>query len=94
MKLRALALAACLVLATGAHGAESRYQAIVSVLNAQGEFDRNVIASTRDGVTLAECELRRETWLSEFGEGMESAVASMKAAGKHAAFSVECERME
>ena len=92
--MRALALVACLVMTTGAHGAESRYQAIVSVLDAQGGFERNVIASTRAGLSLVECELRRETWLAEFGAGLESAVAAMKAAGKHAAFSVDCERMK
>lgn len=87
------ATVSCLITA-GANCDEPKYVGVVNVIATTGKYERTYIAGTQAGVSLSECELRRDVWLKEVGSLMESATADLRREGKSSGFSTACERLD
>lgn len=68
------------------------YRAVFHFLDATGKAQSEVITSTAQGVSAAECDLKRQAWIAENGAGFDAIVADMAAKGVHVAYRVACER--
>lgn len=86
------ALLPLIVATPGRAAPEPLYVAAVDVLSADGKYARSYLQSTGDGVSLAECELRKAVWLEQYGPGLEAAKAQLADQGKQTAFRIACER--
>ena len=73
--------------------AQEKFVAVLHLLTGKGTYEKSVIASTADGVSEMECDLRREAWLKQYGPTFDMASAQIqKESGKGTAYKVVCEK--
>lgn len=79
-----------LVLVPAAAQAERLYRAEVTILTTAGTADKFHVDGTENGVSRAECELRRDWWMERHGKDFETLAASLRKEGKQAGVRADC----
>lgn len=71
--------------------AETRYVVTMHVLKANGDYSKFQHAGTKQGVSLVECEMRKDAWKAEQAGAIASALQTLREQGLHGDVRFTCE---
>lgn len=90
--MRICAATLAIAFATMPAAAETRYKAIVHILQTDGEYVRYELAATANGISRMECKMRADAWKAKMSDAITTALGTLQEQGKSGDMRIACER--